>query len=63
MKFTTSTGKTWYLHYKIMKDWGRGKITFKSYYFSKTKGENACEIPVGYKTYESIKGMPMLKKI
>lgn len=62
MKFVTSKGAVWYLHSKEMKNWGRGKINFTSYYFNKIK-DGTVEMPVKYKVFESKKGMPMLKKI
>ncbi len=62
MTYTYENAKgTWYLHGKMVNL--KGGRTQQIYWFAKSEGSNACDMPSDRKVVESARtGLPLLKK-
>lgn len=55
-------GQKYYLHSRDVRLKSTGRVQ-KIYYFSRTQGKGACDLPSGYKVVENPKtGLPFLKR-
>jgi hypothetical protein len=62
MKYVDVKGNVYYLHKKLVTLGWNGNTTKMNYFFKKTKEENECEMPEGYKVIET-RSIPMIKRI
>lgn len=62
MKFITKNGQTWFLHTADVII-GKGQVKRTNYFFKREKDDRACDMPDGYKVFETKTGMPVLKRL